>query len=206
MENSHLLLYSLSLSGPWYFNTLHQPLWKIIVGIKVQERKRHLLWVSLIVEIWDVAFQRCIFASNQWKFFFFFFCIISYTPLFVEFALFFIFSLDCKLCLREILFLKKQKKKRLFNLEPYCNYEDIWMIGLYFILKWNSGIFKQRLCVHVFGCVNDKSTSQGSRIWWDFQIETLVLFFSFLKIRLPCKASKCFFRWAESGSFWGKQW
>lgn len=135
----------------------------------------------------------------------FFFCIISYTPLFVEFALFFIFSLDCKLCLREILFLKKQKKKRLFNLEPYCNYEDIWTIGLYFILKWNFGIFKQRLCVHVFGCVNDKSTLQGSRIWWDFKLK-LLFFFFFLENPSALQSFKMLFRWAESGSFEEKQW
>lgn len=120
-------------------------------------------------------------------------------------CLIFYFSLDCKLCLREILFLKKQKKKRLFNLEPYCNYEDIWMIGLYFILKWNFGIFKQRLCVHVFGCVNNKSTLQGSRIWWDFKLK-LLFFFFFLENPSALQSFKMLFRWAESGFFEEKQW
>lgn len=118
-------------------------------------------------------------------------------------CLIFYFSLDCKLCLREILFLKKQKKKRLFNLEPYCNYEDIWMIGLYFILKWNFGIFKQRLCVHVFGCVNNKSTLQGSRIWWDFKLKLLFFFFFSWKSVCPAKLQNAF-QMSRVRLLWGK--
>lgn len=76
------------------------------------------------------------------------------------------------------------------------------MIGLYFNLKGNVGIFKQRLYVLVFGCVNDQSTLQGSRICWDFELELL---FSENQ-SVVCKASKCSLAEKSRGFFREKQW